>query len=172
MSARLNPAAISATGCAEYNGAIARERFPAAVHILDLHHASERLSDFVKDSAGHPCQSACHRQSQQLLEQGNIEQLIQTMRQDLPRSGPRRKAGLKKINYFVQRKEQMRYAKFRQENLFVGSGVIEAGCKTLLGKRLKQSGMFCSVPGANAIIAARCCLYSGRFEQFWEDAAS
>ena len=54
----------------------------------------------------------------------------------------------------------------------IGSGVIEAGCRTLIGKRLKQSGMFWSVKGANAIIAARCCLYSGRFEQFWEDNAS
>jgi hypothetical protein len=49
--------------------------------------------------------------------------------------------------------------------------LIEAGCKTLIGRRLKQSGMFWSVAGANAIIALRCCLASGRFEQFWEDSA-
>jgi len=66
----------------------------------------------------------------------------------------------------------MRYAQFRKQGLFVGSGVVEAGCKTLIGKRLKQSGMFWSLPGANAILAVRCCLYSGRFEQFWEDSAA
>ena len=53
--------------------------------------------------------------------------------------------------------------------LFVGSGVVEAGCKTLVCRRLKQSGMFWSQRGANAILGLRCCLGSGRFEQFWED---
>lgn len=49
--------------------------------------------------------------------------------------------------------------------------VIEAGCKSVIGRRLKQSGMFWSLAGANAIIAPRCCFSSGRFEQFWEDTA-
>ena len=64
-------------------------------------------------------------------------------------------------------KERMRYPKFRKQGLFVGSGVIEAGCKTVLG-RLKRSGMFWTVRGANAIIALRCCQLSGRFEDYWE----
>ena len=76
------------------------------------------------------------------------------------------------IAYFAQRIEMMRYGEFRKKGLFIGSGVIEAGCKTLVGKRLKNSGMFWTVAGANAIIAARCCLYSGRFEDFWADTGS
>ena len=62
----------------------------------------------------------------------------------------------------------MRYPKFRAQGLFVGSGVIEAGCKTLIGSRLKQSGMFWTVHGANAIIALRCTRLSGKFEDYWE----
>jgi hypothetical protein len=46
-------------------------------------------------------------------------------------------------------------------HLFVGSGVIEAGCKTVIGSRLKQSGMFWTVRGANAIVALRCCRSTG-----------
>jgi hypothetical protein len=42
--------------------------------------------------------------------------------------------------------------------------MIEAGCKTVIGSRLKQSGMFWTVRGANAIIALRCCHLNGRFE--------
>ena len=61
----------------------------------------------------------------------------------------------------------MRYPKDRRQHLFVGSGVIEAGCKTVLG-RLKQSGMFWTVRGANTIIALRCCQLSGKFEDYWE----
>src|ERR1035438_9689320 len=74
---------------------------------------------------------------------------------------------LTEANYFQRNQERMRYPKFRQQGLFVGSGVIEAGCKTVIG-RLKQSGMFWTVRGANAIIALRCCQLSGKFEDYWE----
>jgi len=157
---------------AEYNATIVREHFPTATHLLDFYHASERLSELVKEHTNHPGQGPFHEACHQLLEAGEIERLLERLHEALPRRGPRRKTGLKRIAYFTARKELMRYGKFRAQGLFVGSGVIEAGCKTLIGKRLKQSGMFWSVAGANAIIAARCCLYSGRFEQFCEDAAS
>ena len=50
----------------------------------------------------------------------------------------------------------MRYKWFRSRGLFVGSGVVEAGCKAIIGQRLKQSGMHWTVPGADSIIALRC----------------
>jgi hypothetical protein len=62
----------------------------------------------------------------------------------------------------------MRYPEFRAQHLFIGSGVIEAGCKTIIGSRCKQSGMFWTVRGANAILALRCCHFNGRFEDYWE----
>ena len=46
--------------------------------------------------------------------------------------------------------------------------MIEAGCKTVIGSRLKQSGMFWTVRGANAILALRCCHLNARFESYWE----
>jgi len=63
----------------------------------------------------------------------------------------------------------MRYHKFGHQHLFVGSCVIEAGCKTVIGSRLKQSGMFWTVRGANAIVALRCCHLNRQFEDYWED---
>jgi hypothetical protein len=66
----------------------------------------------------------------------------------------------------------MRYKEFRKQGFFIGSGVIEAGCRTLIGQRLKKSGMFSSVAGANAIIASRCCQFSHRFESFWEESVA
>ena len=71
-------------------------------------------------------------------------------------------------DYFEKNAERMRYPEFRAQHLFVGSGVIEAGCKTVIGSRLKQSGMFWTVRGANAIIALRCCHLNDRFEDYWE----
>ena len=71
--------------------------------------------------------------------------------------------------YFRRNAKRMRYPKFRRLHLFVGSGVIEAGCKTVIGKRLKQSGMFWTVKAANSIIALRCCNLNNRFEDYWEE---
>ena len=74
--------------------------------------------------------------------------------------------------YFEGHADRMRYAEFRRQDLFVGSGVIEAGCRTVVG-RLKRSGMFWTVDGANAIIALRCAQLSNRFDDYyWEDRAA
>ena len=75
------------------------------------------------------------------------------------------------IAYLTKNKQHMRYAEFRRRGLFVGSGVIEAGCRSLIGLRLKQSGMEWSVRGANAIIALRCMIQSGRLEEYWQSRA-
>ena len=58
----------------------------------------------------------------------------------------------------------MRCPIFRKQHLFIGSGVIEAGCKTIIGSRLKQSGTLWSLRGANAILALLANRVSGRFE--------
>ena len=64
---------------------------------------------------------------------------------------------------------RMQYGTFRKQGLFMGSGVIEAGCKTVIGARCKQSGMLWSVPGAENILAFRCIHASGRIDSFWKD---
>jgi hypothetical protein len=101
------------------------------------------------------------------LDEGKIERLVALLRSQAA-SHPELAEDLRtEANYFEVNKERMRYPEFRKPGLFVGSGVIEAGCKTVLG-RLKRSGMFWTVRGANAIIALRCCQLSGRFEDYWE----
>jgi hypothetical protein len=86
----------------------------------------------------------------------------------MPRTSVVSTRARKAADYFQRNAERMRYPEFRRQHLFVGSGVIEAGCKTIIGSRLKQSGMFWTVRGANSIIALRCCRLSGRFENYWE----
>ena len=97
------------------------------------------------------------------LDDGKIEALVRSLRSvavSYPELGEEIRT---EVNYFESNKERMRYPKFRKQGLFVGCGGIEAGCKTVLG-RLKRSGMFWTVRGANAIIALRCCELSGRFD--------
>ena len=72
------------------------------------------------------------------------------------------------LGYVTTNRQRMRYPDFRAQGLCTSTGVVEAGCKTVVGTRLKRAGMHWTVNGANAIIALRCCVLSGRFEDFWE----
>jgi hypothetical protein len=102
------------------------------------------------------------------LDEGKIEALVKTLRDLHPANRELAKEVVNQADYFERNTERMRYPKFREQGPFVGSGVIEAGCKTVIGACLKRSGMFWTVRGANAIIASRCCRLSGRFENYWE----
>ena len=66
----------------------------------------------------------------------------------------------------------MRCPRFRARGLCISSGVVEAGCKRVVGARLKRAGMRWTVAGANAIIALGCCQLSGRYEDYWEQRAA
>jgi len=160
------------TDGARYNKSIIEMHFPQAIHIIDLYHARQHLHDLSKLLLPETQRQDRDKEWLDLLDRGKIEDLIQAIRKHLPRSGKRRKQGLTAIQYFHDNAEQMRYAQFKRQGLFIGSGVIEAGCRTLIGERLKKSGMFWSVDGANAIIASRCCQFSHRFESFWEERAA
>lgn len=149
---------------------IAAQYFPWATEIVDLYHAREHLANLGKVVYGPVSAEAkpwAAARSQQ-LDDGDVEAVLTSMKRLRPRQQNVRKEVRKAIDYFQTNKERMRYAKFRSQGLFVGSGVVEAGCKTVIGLRLKQSGMRWTVNHANAIIALRCCQLSGRWEEFWE----
>jgi hypothetical protein len=74
----------------------------------------------------------------------------------------------KELGYFVHNFARMQYGTFRRQGFFIGSGVIEAGCKTVIGARCKQSGMFWGQPGAQNILALRCLHASRRLDEFWK----
>ena len=103
-----------------------------------------------------------------LLDKGKIEKLVLKLRSIESTNADVLEKIRIEADYFERNAERMRYPQFRKQHLFVGSGVIEAGCKTVIGSRLKQSGMFWTVRGANSIIALRCCHLNGRFEDYWD----
>lgn len=156
---------IVLTDGARYNRTIAQTHFPGAVHIVDLFHAYEHLTTLAQILWGQDAKAP--KAWRDLLEAGDITRLLHKAGQKLPTSAQSKKSLLKGLAYFENNAPQMRYAQYREQKFFVGSGVVEAGCRTVIGQRLKQSGMRWSVRGANAIIALRCCLLSGRFEDFW-----
>ena len=156
---------------AEWIRNIVEVHLPGAIHIVDLFHARQHLWEVVRllypnDPRSQKVWMKAHQK--RLLDKGKIEKLVAALRL-LQHPDPN---VLEKIrieaDYFEKNAERMRYPKFRKLHLFVGSGVIEAGCKTVIGSRLKQSGMFWTVRGANSILALRCCHLNGRFEDYWE----
>jgi hypothetical protein len=155
---------------AEWIWNLADLHFPGAIQIVDLYHARQHLWELARKL--HPNdvakQKAWTKKHQRLLDKGKIEKLIPTLRA-INSTNPEVIEKLRtETNYFERNAERMRYPKFRRQHLFVGSGVIEAGCKTVVGSRLKQSGMFWTVRGANAIVALRCCQLNGQFQDYWE----
>ncbi len=103
------------------------------------------------------------------LDNGEVEKVINAIEHLSPATEYEKEVCEREIGYFDKNKKRMRYDDFRKRGLFVGSDVLEAGCRTVIGQRLKQSGMHWSVKGANNIIALRCCLFSNRWEDFWEN---
>jgi hypothetical protein len=91
-----------------------------------------------------------------LLDRGKIERLVGLLRAVKSDNPEVAKKIRTEVDYFERNADPMRYPKFRRQHLFVGSGIIEAGCKTVVAFRLKKSGMFWTVRGANAILALRC----------------
>jgi hypothetical protein len=148
--------------------------FPMATQIVDLYHAREHVSNLCKLIFAADENKIIHHRIRWWydLDKGMVEKIINEARIRLPVDAANRKKAEAEIRYPDDNKERMRYAEFRQQGFFIGSGVVEAGCKHIIGSRLKQSGMEWTVRGANAIIALRCLLQSGRLEEFWESRAA
>ena len=141
-----------------------KKLFPDSIGIVDFYHAIQHLhkvanslcfySKKKKDSFFEKCYG--------LLELGEIEQMADlVMRKTIDSN---RGAVEKQLSYFTGNKEKMRYGLFRAAGLFIGSGVIEAGCKTIVENRLNRSGMRWTKKNAANVIALRCAIYSGSYD--------
>jgi len=149
---------------------LSAQHFPGAVEIVDIYHAREHIWEVAKKLF--PADER-HRQRWaegliDKLNEGKIEALVKALRRTNSPSTELAHLLETEAAYFDRNADRMRYPNFRKQHLFVGSGVVEAGCRTVIGSRLKRSGMFWSVSGADKIIALRCCRQSGRFEDYWE----
>jgi len=144
---------------------IATAKFPRATQIVDLYHAREHLNDLARLLEFMLLESKQDWLAARMedLDYGDIDGICKAAR-------AYRLTGIKKdeldtaLGYFENNAPRMRYHWFRSRGLFTGSGVVEAGCKSVIGQRLKQSGMHWTVNGADAIIALRCREASSQWE--------
>jgi len=149
---------------------LARVNFPTAICILDYYHACEHLTLLTQAlyGEGSPTAKRRYRQWRKALLKDKIDQIIAQAKAELPPRAQTRKLAKKQITYFQRNRSRMLYQTFRQAGYFIGSGVVEAGCKTVVGQRLKQSGMLWSRQGASDLLTIRCALLSHWFNDFWK----
>jgi hypothetical protein len=146
---------------------IARTCFPQAVQILDYFHASQHVVALAKAAYVDPGTAnnwAIRWQS--LLYDSELDTLLAEVRMA---TGPTpSEAAQGEVDYLERNRSRMDYQRYRREGWFIGSGVVEAGCKRVIGQRLKQSGMFWTEPGATAVASLRCALLSaGGWDYLW-----
>ena len=131
-------------------------------HVGNLVNALE-----AKDSPA--AQKQCSQWKKRLLKDA-VGEIIAQATARLPKSGARRKAAKGEIAYLEFNEQRMQYGTFRKQGYFIGSGVIEAGCKSVVGQRCKLSGMHWSVAGVDNVLELRCLLASGAlWDQFWQN---
>lgn len=155
---------------AEWIHSIKEEHFPGAHQIVDLYHAREHVAALCKHLFGEEGRAFVRHRIRwwTLLDEGKVEKIVCQATHALSLNPEAQPKAQVEIAFLDRHKEMMRYADFRRRGFFVGSGVIEAGCKTIIASRMKQSGMEWSLRGANAIISLRCVIKSGRLEDYWE----
>jgi hypothetical protein len=144
--------------------------FPDAVQIVDFYHAAEHLPELSKLLLAHRGSKAVERRRKnwrKRLLNGGVEKIIKQARAEAKILGKIQEAE-KLLGYFVHNVNRMKYQEYREKGFFIGSGVIEAGCRCVVGTRCKQSGMHWSVDGAENVIAFRCVHASRRLDDFWK----
>lgn len=147
--------------------------FPNCLQIVDFYHAMQHLKELKETLWGKetPRFKKHYKEGRKLLLKDGVQKIIDRAKK-ASKGKPVKEAVDKALNYFEHNVKRMQYGTFRKEGYFIGSGVIEAGCKTVIGARCKQSGMFWTERGAENILALRCIDQSRQWNHFWKNRAA
>ncbi len=141
--------------------------FPWAIQIVDFHHAAEHVAALAE--LVHPRDSRLWKKLRRnwtaKLWNGRIDALLVSAHAAIPHAKARK--GRKALAYFKTNRARMRYDIFRAKGYFIGSGVVEAGCRTIVGQRFKCAGMHWSLLGLTRLLSIRTAILSNRYEHFW-----
>lgn len=144
--------------------------FPMAFQILDLFHALEHLATLTQllEASADAAKALWHAWREQLLADEVATVLEEARERTTQLSADAAALAAKEIGYFQNNQSRMLYGTYRALGFFYGSGVVEAGCKTVIGGRCKGSGMLWSEPGATHVLDLRCSLFGNQFDQVWD----
>lgn len=145
--------------------------FPDWIQILDFFHLCESLWEVAR--AAFVNQATEQRQwvetQQQWLKQSQPQQVVAAVQRLPPGTTQLQEAVDKLLSYLHQNRTRIDYRRYLQLGLMIGSGVVESSNRRIVTQRLKQSGMFWSKHGAQAVMSLRACYLSGssRWHDFW-----
>ena len=159
-----------ADGAADNWKFLASDKLPAGEEVVDFFHASQHLHAAIADAYGdgtHETQFRYATLRDTLRDEENgVDKVIRALKH-LASKHPRRATIAQSLTYFRKHKRRMRYFELQSNGFMIGSGIVEAACKTLVTQRLKQSGMRWSTDGAQAILTPRGWDQSDRFDEAW-----
>jgi hypothetical protein len=155
---------------AEWIWNLVDEHFPRAVQILDFYHATERLYEVGRAVYGDGTDEAREwaDANRDRLWEGRLTDVFRSLRNLKPLTEDGREAVRKAIGYYQHNRERMDYPTYRAKGYHVGSGVVEAACKTVAAARCKRSGMRWSKEGAQSVLALRSHRLNGRWDNYWQ----
>jgi len=146
-----------------------RKKYPQAVHITDFSHVAEHLAKLSELLFKKPSEAKAWFEEYKTIlknEPNGAAKVIRAARyrRSLITKDPEIE---KEIKYLQQNRKRMNYFEYQQKNLPIGSGVVEAACKNLIGARLKKAGMSWSNEGGQNVLNLRALILSNRWEIFW-----
>jgi len=146
-----------------------RRKYPEAIHVVDFFHVCEYLSKLSELLFADPLEAqAWYKKYRTILKEDprGAAKLLRAARyrRSITKKNPEIEA---EIKYLQQNKTRMNYFEFRLKGLPIGSGVVEAACKNLIGARMKKSGMRWTIDGGQTVLTLRSLMLSNRWESFW-----
>ena len=146
-----------------------QRKYPDAIHVVDFFHVCEHLSKLSGLLFKNPSDAkAWYKKYRTTLKEDpeGASKLLRAARyrRSITKENPDIEA---EIKYLQHNRTRMNYFELRQKNLPIGSGVVEAACKNLIGARMKKSGMRWSIDGGQTVLTLRSLILSNRWEQFW-----
>jgi hypothetical protein len=178
LQAKLDPDIIKVFLCdghrALWNYADHNARFDDYEKLVDFYHTQEHLSKVAEALFGKNSMDGklwYSKYSTKLLElDAGAESVLRSIDyySRIHRlSKSRRKDLATEWTFFRRNQHRMHYARFRRRGLPIGSGPVEAACKSIVKTRLCRSGMRWSRRGGQRILNFRCYVKSGLWDEFW-----
>jgi hypothetical protein len=145
-------------------------KFPQGTFVVDFYHAADKLHAALQTAYGETS-ATCAVQFEKLRRvlkdhDDGVEKVIRALVYLRDRYPRRKKIG-EALKYFRRNRHRMKYAELHAKNLPIGSGVVEAACKTLVTQRMKRSGMRWRHEGGQAVLTLRALVQSDRFDRAW-----
>lgn len=145
--------------------------FPRATQVVDFWHASEHIWSLSRSLYGEGSAQGKRWAQERVrsLKEDGPTPLLRALKRRKPTTVAGKEAVRLERGYFSKHRKRMNYPAYRSRGMMIGSGPVEAGCKTVVCQRMKQAGMRWSGPGSDAMLAVRTAVLSqqiSRIEQF------